>query len=279
MSSKVGVRRLGRSALLIAAALLIVSIFSLVVQSQPLGTLFVQSDRVGIGTDTPSDLLHVSRSDGTTKVLVDENSATVTKRFMFELENNGAPGFIFTNSASGDTWQFAQTAVGDFTVSLIGTGGSELQVNKDGRVTMGPGATQTFNLAPNGNLTINGTLTQGSSRDIKENFSRIEPQEILARVTKLPLQEWTYKADAPESRHLGPVAEDFRAAFGLGEDDKHIAPMDAAGVALASIQAMHGLMEDKDQRIADLEEQNLALEGRLAALEEVVRELNRSSPK
>jgi len=37
--------------------------------------------------------------------------------------------------------------------------------------------------------------------------------------------------------HLGPVAQDFHAAFGLGADDKHIATVDADGVALAPSRA------------------------------------------
>ena len=32
------------------------------------------------------------------------------------------------------------------------------------------------------------------------------------------------------------MAQDFRAAFGLGEDDKHISAIDEGGVALAAVQ-------------------------------------------
>jgi len=65
----------------------------------------------------------------------------------------------------------------------------------------------------------------------------------------------------PSVRHLGPMAQDFRAAFGLGEDDRHISSSDADGVALAAIQGLNQKLEEtvrqKDARIAALE-QNVA---------------------
>ena len=70
------------------------------------------------------------------------------------------------------------------------------------------------------------------------------------------------------TRHLGPVAEDFAAAFGLGETDKAIATVDASGVALAAIQGLTQVVTEKNQEISDLE-------GRVAELEAIVTELLR----
>ncbi len=123
-----------------------------------------------------------------------------------------------------------------------------------------------------GNVTIAGTLTQGSDRDQKQAISAIEPREVLAKVAGLPLSQWSYKDD-PATRHIGPMAQDFHAAFGVGADDKHIATIDADGVALAAIQALHGLVKEKEQKISALEEQNRALDRRLEALEELVRQV------
>ena len=55
---------------------------------------------------------------------------------------------------------------------------------------------------------------------------------------------WSYRA-SPEVRHVGPTAQDFRAAFGLGNDDKSIATVDADGVALAAIQGLNAKLEAK----------------------------------
>ena len=59
----------------------------------------------------------------------------------------------------------------------------------------------------------------------------------------MPVSQWTYKADPTQRRYIGPMAQDFAAAFDLGGgDDKHIATIDADGVALAAIQALDGVV-------------------------------------
>jgi len=59
---------------------------------------------------------------------------------------------------------------------------------------------------------------------------------------------------------MGPMAQDFYSAFGLGDTDKGIASLDSGGVALASIQAL----ANENQQ---LRAQNLSLEQRLHTLE------------
>ena len=106
-----------------------------------------------------------------------------------------------------------------------------------------------------------------SSRDLKTGFAPLDPRAALARVTALPVSLWSYKADGPAVRHLGPTAEDFHQAFGLGADDKHIAPGDQAGVALLALQGLSQVVQEKDREIADLKSRLEALERRLAELE------------
>jgi hypothetical protein len=114
-----------------------------------------------------------------------------------------------------------------------------------------------------------------SDRNLKENFQAVDSVELLERlVTAVPITTWNYKAEDPAVRHLGPMAQDFHAAFGLGSDDKTIGSLDADGVALAAIQGLYELVEEKDARIESLESENAAqqtqiddLEARLAALE------------
>jgi hypothetical protein len=106
------------------------------------------------------------------------------------------------------------------------------------------------------------SFNQTSDRDAKENFSAIAPGDVLAKVATLPIARWNYRDD-PDAQHLGPVSQDFHAAFGLGSDDKSIATVDADGVALAAIQGLHQLVKEKDARIAEMED-------RLATLEQLV---------
>jgi hypothetical protein len=70
-------------------------------------------------------------------------------------------------------------------------------------------------------LTDGGAWTNASDRALKADFTAIDAQAVLAKVAQLPIDEWSYKTEGGQ-RHLGPVAQDFYAAFGLGADDKHI---------------------------------------------------------
>ena len=69
-------------------------------------------------------------------------------------------------------------------------------------------------------------------------------------------------------RHIGPMAQDFYAAFGVGEDDRHISTVDADGVALAAIQGLYQVVQDKDAAIASLQTENETLKTRLDDLDQ-----------
>ncbi len=127
------------------------------------------------------------------------------------------------------------------------------------------GAADIFLLDNNGNLEIGGLLTEASSVLLKEHFVAIDGQEVLDRLARLPITTWNYKTDDPSVRHMGPMAQDFYAAFGLGQDDRHIAPLDVNGVALAGVQAL-------SQQVQALEQQNAELLQRLQALEALVQQ-------
>jgi Chaperone of endosialidase len=110
----------------------------------------------------------------------------------------------------------------------------------------------------------NGTTwVNGSDRNSKQDFAPLSATEVLAKVVALPVQSWSYKAQ-PGDKHIGPVAQDFHAAFGLnGDDDKHIATVDEGGVALAAIQGLN----------QKLEAENAELKQRLAKLETLVQQM------
>jgi hypothetical protein len=62
-------------------------------------------------------------------------------------------------------------------------------------------------------------------------------------VRALPISTWNYATDDPTIRHIGPMAQDFAAQFGVGADDRHIHPVDGQGVALAAIQGLLAELE------------------------------------
>ncbi|MBI5383581.1 MAG: hypothetical protein HZA90_02730 [Verrucomicrobia bacterium] len=127
-------------------------------------------------------------------------------------------------------------------------------------------ATQLMLVDQAGNLSTAGTVNGSSDRHGKDAIKSIDPQEILARVTALPISEWSYKSETA-TRHIGPMAQDFHAAFNVGLDDKHISMVDADGVALAAIQ---GLNQKLEQALQRREAENLELKRRLAQLEQLV---------
>jgi trimeric autotransporter adhesin len=105
-----------------------------------------------------------------------------------------------------------------------------------------------------------GSWSSVSDRNLKENLEVVEGREILERVTQLPITTWNYLAQDASIRHLGPMAQDFYAAFGLGEDDVSIATIDLDGVALAAIQGLAEIVEEQAERIEQLEARLVALE-------------------
>ena len=113
-------------------------------------------------------------------------------------------------------------------------------------------------------LTFGGSAIDSSDRTVKERFEAVDPREVLALVATLPIERWSYKGEPV--RHLGPMAQDFAAAFGLGADDRHIFTLDANGVALAAIQGLHALAQAQQARLEALERELAALRGETAAL-------------
>ncbi|MCC5808385.1 MAG: tail fiber domain-containing protein [Opitutales bacterium] len=106
-------------------------------------------------------------------------------------------------------------------------------------------------LFPSGNLSISGTLSEGSDRNQKTNLVPVRGHDFLSQLADLPVYEWSY-IEGPSARHIGPTAQDFHAAFGLGANDTSLAPRDLAGVAVAALQGLHAKVQAQEAEIADL---------------------------
>ena len=111
-----------------------------------------------------------------------------------------------------------------------------------------------------------------SDRNVKTHFEPISARDILAKVAALPITRWNFTNDL-RTAHMGPVAQDFKAAFDLGSDDKTIATVDADGVALAAIQGLNQKLNEKDAEIQSLKQRNDSLAERLNELEAAVKSL------
>jgi hypothetical protein len=212
--------------------------------------LVVDGGGVGIGTGGPSAPLHIVRGNDTANVLV-EDTGGLDGQTMFSLVNAGHPKFRMEDTSQPDVrWEF-RTA---------GQGTDRFQINKIGTPTE-------LRLDAGGDLTIGGTLTENSSREVKHGITSVDGQELLKKLDELEIAEWRYN-HTPEGRHIGPMAEDWHATFGLGTNNKGVAPRDMAGVALAAIQSLRHENRNALAAIQSLRHENRDLQERIKHLEQ-----------
>ncbi len=116
--------------------------------------------------------------------------------------------------------------------------------------------TSLVRVTQSGDLYTLGTVNPPSDRNLKQDFTSVDGRDILARLTAMPMHTWAYRNN-PDVRHIGPTAQDFQAAFGVGASDTSIATVDADGVALAAIQALakrnEELMRENEALRAEVE--------------------------
>lgn len=124
------------------------------------------------------------------------------------------------------------------------------------------------NVQVTGNVAANQFITT-SDRNAKESFAPVDSREILARVAALPIQKWNFKQDA-DIRHIGPMAQDFYAAFEVGTDEKHIATVDADGVALAAIQGLNQLLDEKEVALTALRSDMQEMQSQISVLQKAL---------
>lgn len=134
------------------------------------------------------------------------------------------------------------------------------------------GGNTMMTLGNTGKLTIAGTLAQNSNRNIKSGFQPVDARLVLERLAAIPFTRWHYTNNV-STPHIGPMAQDFYAAFGLGEDDKHITTVDEGGVELAAIQGLDQKLEEKNSRIQEQASEIAELQRNVAALKKLVQAL------
>lgn len=123
-------------------------------------------------------------------------------------------------------------------------------------------------------LSTAGVWTSVSDVNRKHLFASVSGEDVLARLRTLPITTWSYRVESDDVRHLGPTAQDFHAAFGLGSDEVTIGMVDADGVALAAAKALEARTAGQEARIqalearnAELEQQNAEMVARLERIE------------
>ena len=94
-----------------------------------------------------------------------------------------------------------------------------------------------------------------SDKNAKKNFAPVDGEAVLDKLAATPVERWNYKWEADNSTpHIGPMAQDFKAAFYPGRDDKSISTLEFDGVELAAIQGLNHKLNEKDAAIKKLKE-------------------------
>jgi trimeric autotransporter adhesin len=163
-----------------------------------------------------------------------------------------------SNHAGSFTWADAST-----TDSLLSGANNRFHTRAAGGYRLYTNSTSTIgvSLASSGN-----SWSSLSDRTLKENFEPVDGEDVLRRLGNVPVSTWNFIDAGSEVRQLGPMAQDWYAAFGLNPDSLSINQAEFDGVNLAAIQAL-------ERRTTEQAGQLAAQSGQLAAQAVRMREL------
>lgn len=220
-------------------------------------TIEIGEGGVGIGTANPTSRLHTFSADPDKSSTITSQvvaAAGTRNRVMLNMVNSGGAFMTFTDTSNDSTWFFSNS--NDELNLRKGGGGVSpaMRIKSDGEVAFVSNQLNRFQIFPNGDVRpgTGGAYLTPSDRNLKENFQTLDAQKILRKVVELPVTAWNYKDDQAKRLHIGPMAQDFHASFGLGDDETTICEMDKDGVALVAIQGLNEKVELKEKEISNL---------------------------
>ena len=169
--------------------------------------------------------------------------------------------FVWADSSSSSI----TSSTNNNSVTLRASGGYRLFSNS--------GMTAGVFLAPNG-----PAWATISDRNAKKDFAPVDSVGVLEKLAAMPVTQWHYKwEEASVTPHIGPMAQDFKAAFYPGSDDKSITTLEADGVAFAAIQGLNEKVESGKRKaeteIDELKAENAELKAQMAELKALVKQL------
>lgn len=173
-----------------------------------------------------------------------ENKANGTYSFAAgaSAEATHLNAFVWGGGGDADGFNKKTTSIGANSFTVRAPGGFKFYTTRDD--VTGP------SLAPG-----DASWAVPSDSNLKTGVTAVDHRATLAQLAQMPVTAWKYKGN-PARSFVGPMAQDFHSAFGLGSDDKVIGTIDADGVLFS---AMKGLIEElkaRDTRIDELEVQN-----------------------
>ena len=203
-------------------------------------------------------------------------------RFSVQQVGNQRAGFVVFEDGAVRFVANAQpnitvTPTGSLNIVGSGPGGGNLSVGLGQNIGQNAGNIfATGNITAQGDVNVGGELNVPSDVNIKEGFEEIDAKEILRKVKNLPITRWNYIKDENDTSHVGPMAQDFAAAFELGKSDKHISTIDSDGISLAAIKGLSLIMDEKDTTISAQADEIAELKSELSEIKTELRERSES---
>jgi len=185
-------------------------------------------------------------SDGDAAVAIGYRAtadADYSMAFGYRASTNGHTGAkVFSDASTTDSIE----AVANNEFAVRAAGGFRFRSNAT--------LTNGCNIAAGG-----ASISCASSRTLKENFAGVDGEDVLTRMRAIPVNTWNYIDEGRQSRHMGPFAEDFWSAFGLGVEPKAIGHLDIDGVNFAGVKALDARTTTQAGQIQALQAENAAL--------------------
>jgi hypothetical protein len=192
-------------------------------------------------------------------------------QFSTLLDATGVRSSLSSGMSGSTTATIRMQASPDSTVFDLGYSGSTT-----GTIRLQAGSSGTANPiehSSGAHLTVGGVWTNASDEHLKENFKSVDGEELLEKIDELPIRQWNYKNESDDVTHIGPTAQDFQEAFGVGSDGKSISTIDPSGIALAAIKELNKQNQELKDQSRDLKEQNALLKKQLDELAKKVNQL------
>jgi hypothetical protein len=197
---------------------------------------------------------NLATASGTSAVALGDNVTANAANSIALGQRASASGFAgsFTWADASTTTVFTATAANSFQIRAAG--GVRLLTNSAGSVGV--------SLSPGGS-----SWNVLSDRNRKRDFQAVDGEDVLAKIRNLPVTTWAYIDEAGSVRHMGPMAQDWHAAFGFTADNTTINMSDLDGVNLAAVQALERRTAHLQAQLAERDARIQALEARMARME------------
>lgn len=241
----------------------------LVVENAPSHSLHVRYDgKVGMGTNVPSERLHVLDNSNANSLLMIENPNNGTAAVAVLRAKSDSATVNFQAHGSGRTITRFGTSLGAWneflsvsgnglaigtlaaTPLILGTNSANrLTILGNGNIGLGVAApVHPLQTSTGAYLSSGGTWMNASSRELKTNIQELSAGEADAALKALRPVTFEYNAEKGES-YAGFIAEDVPALVASKQRDS-LSPMDIVAVLTRVTQEQQRQLEQQNERLA-----------------------------